>query len=101
MSLRPQGPSTAPEKQGRQSRLLADALRYGPDAVQEAGDGQDIKQGFPASARVVRDLEEAEVERQLLLRDAAVRAQLRPSQRPEPLDRVGVDSVGAWIGLVA
>jgi len=61
MSLRSQGPSTAPEKQGWQSWLLADALYFGSDAVQEAGNGQDIEQGFPASARVVRDLEEAEV----------------------------------------
>jgi len=61
MSLRPQRPSTAPKKQGWQSWLLADPLHYGPDAVQEAGNGQDIKQGFPASACVVRDLEEAEV----------------------------------------
>ncbi len=61
MSLRSQGPSTATEKQGWQSWLLADALYFGSDAVQEAGNRQDIEQGLPASARVVRDLEEAEV----------------------------------------
>ncbi len=47
MSLRPQGLSTAPEKQGWQSWLLADALHYGPDTVQEAGNGQGIEQVFP------------------------------------------------------
>jgi len=39
----------------------------------QAGD-ERAEQGFAASTRVVHELEEAEVERQLLLRDAAVRA---------------------------
>ena len=39
------------------------------------GSDQLAEQGFAAAAGVVHDLEEAEVERQLLLRDAAVRAQ--------------------------
>ena len=40
----------------------------------QAGD-ESAEQGFAASARVVHELEEAEVKRQLVLRDAAVRSQ--------------------------
>ncbi len=40
----------------------------------QAGD-QGTEQGFAAPASVVHELEEAEVKRQLVLRDAAVRAQ--------------------------
>jgi len=40
----------------------------------QAGD-QGTEQGFAAPASVVHELEEAEVERQLVLREAAVRAQ--------------------------
>ena len=50
----------------------------------QAGD-EGAEQGFAASARVVHELEEAEVERQLVLRDAAVRSQPRAQQRPETL----------------
>ena len=46
------------------------------------------EQGFAASTRVVHKLEEAEVERQLVLRDAPVRSQPGARQRPEPLHRV-------------
>jgi hypothetical protein len=42
----------------------------------ERGD-EGAKQGFAASARIVHELKEAEVERQLVLRDAPVRAQPR------------------------
>ena len=47
------------------------------------------------------ELEEAEVERQLLLRDAAVRAQPGAQQRPEALDGVDVDLAEAVAVLIA
>ena len=50
------------------SGMLVSSLRN------QAGD-EDTKQGFATSARVVYELEEAEVERQLVLRDAAMQAQ--------------------------
>ena len=52
---------------------------------------QGAEQGFAASARVVHELEEAEVERQLVLRDPPVRAQPGAQQRPAALHRVDVD----------
>ncbi len=42
----------------------------------ERGD-EGVKQGFAALARVVHELEEAEIKRQFVLRDASVRAQPR------------------------
>jgi hypothetical protein len=51
---------------------------------------EGAEQGFAATACVMHELEEAEVVRQLVLRDAAVRAQPGPQQRPEALDRVDV-----------
>ncbi len=47
----------------------------------ERGD-EGAKQGFAAPARVVHELEEAEVERQFVLRDAPVRSQPGAQQRP-------------------
>src|SRR4051794_35047937 len=41
----------------------------------DQGSDEGSEQGFAASPRVVHELEEAEIERQLVLRDAAVRAQ--------------------------
>src|SRR3954464_14491146 len=48
------------------------------------------EEGFAATACIVHELEEAEVKRQLVLRDAAVRAEPGAQQGPEPLDRVDV-----------
>src|SRR4051794_21364459 len=59
------------------------------------------EQGFAAAACVVHELEEAEVERQLVLREAAVRAQPGAQQRPEALDGVDVDFAEAITVLVA
>src|SRR5690349_24793893 len=54
--------------------------------------GDELAEEGPAPAPgVVHELEEGEVERQLLLRDAAVRAQPGAQQRPEALGRVDVD----------
>src|SRR5215212_12221776 len=56
----------------------------------DQGGNECGEQGFGATACVVHDLEEAEVVRQLLLRDAAVRAEPGAQERPEPLDGVDV-----------
>src|SRR3954452_2088610 len=49
------------------------------------------EEGLPPPARVVHDLEEGEVERQLLLRDPTMRAEPGAQQRPDALGRVDVD----------
>src|SRR5215213_4037891 len=54
-----------------------------------------------ATAGVVHELEEAEIERQLVLRDAPVRAQPGAQQRPGPFHRVDVDLAEAVAILVA
>src|SRR3954453_13324326 len=55
-------------------------------------DGEDITEEGPAPAPgVVHELEEGEIERQLLLRDAPVRAQPGAQQRPDALHGVDVD----------
>src|SRR3954454_24518893 len=59
------------------------------------------KQGFAATACVVHELEEAEIERQLLLRDTAVRTEPGAQQGPEPLDGVDVHLAKAIPVLVA
>jgi hypothetical protein len=51
-------------------------------------------------ARVVNELEEAEVERQLVLGDAAVRAQPGAQQRPEAINGVELDLAEAVTILV-
>ena len=62
---------------------------------------EGAEQGFAASACVVHELEEAEVQRQLVLRDAPMRSQPGAQQRPEPLDRVDVHLAEAVAVLVA
>ncbi len=62
---------------------------------------QGAEQGFATSASVMNELEEAEVERQLVLRDAPVRAQPGAQQRPETLDGVDVDLAKPVAILVA
>ena len=49
----------------------------------DQGGDEGSEQGFAASARIVHELEEAEIERQLVLRDTAVRAQPGAQQRSE------------------
>ena len=65
------------------------------------GCNKGTEQGFAASARVGHELEEAQVKRQLVLRDTAVRAQPGAQQRPEPLHHVDVDFAEAVAVLVA
>src|SRR3954463_8159436 len=62
---------------------------------------EGAEESFAPAARVVYELEEAEVVRQLLLRDAPMRAEPRAQQRPETLDRVDVHLAEAIPVLVA
>jgi len=71
----------------------------GPSCNQACDEGAE--QGFAASARVVHELEEAEIKRQLVLRDAPVRAQPGAQQGPKALHRVDVDLAKAVAVLVA
>ncbi len=66
----------------------------------QAGDERS-EQGFAASACVVHELEEAEIKRQLVLRNASMRAKPGTQQRPEPLHCVDVDLAKAVAVLVA
>src|SRR5829696_3959602 len=59
------------------------------------------EQGSPTPARVVHELEEAEIERQLVLRDAPVRAEPGAQQGPEPFHGVDVHLAEAVPVLVA
>src|SRR4051794_38383816 len=65
------------------------------------GGDKGSEQGFAAAAAVVHELEESEVERQLLLRDAPVRSQPGTQQGPGPLHGVDVDLAEAVAILVA
>ena len=65
-------------------------------------DGDEgAEEGFIASARIVHELEEAEIVRQLVLRDAAVRSMPGAQQGPEALDRVDVHLAEPVAVLVA
>ncbi len=59
------------------------------------------EQGSPTPARVVHELEELEIERQLVLRETPVWAEPGAQQRPEPLDGVDVHLAEAIPVLVA
>jgi len=78
---------------------LGSGMVTGPSRNQACDEGAE--QGFAASTRVVHELEEAEVERQLVLRDAAVRAKPGAQQRPEAFDRIDVNLAKAVAVLVA
>src|SRR4051795_3648331 len=85
-------------------RLTVEALvgfRGVGSASCDQGGNERAKQGFAATACVVHELEEAEVKRQLLLRDPPVRAEPGAQQGPEPLDRVDVHLAEAIPVLVA
>src|SRR4051794_25585000 len=60
-------------------------------ASRHQGGDELAEEGPAAAAGVVHELEEGEVERELLLRDAAVRSQPGAQQRPDPLHGVDVD----------
>ena len=70
-------------------------------SLSHQGCDEGAEEGFAAAPGVVHELEEAEIERQLLLRDAPVRAEPGAQQRPEPLHGVDVDLAEAVAILVA
>src|SRR3954470_20365269 len=70
-------------------------------SLSHQGCDEGAKEGFAAAPGVVHELEEAEVERQLLLRDAPVRPEPGAQQGPRPLHRVDVDRTEAVAILVA
>src|SRR3954464_681785 len=59
------------------------------------------EESFAAAPGVVHELEKAEIQRQLLLRDAPVRAEPGAQQGPRSLHRVDVDLAEAVAILVA
>src|SRR5215208_5451205 len=65
------------------------------------GGDKGSEQGFAAAAGVVHELKEAEIERQLVLRNAPMRPQPGAQQRPEPFHGVDVDLAEAVAILVA
>src|SRR3954453_100594 len=67
----------------------------------DEGANQGPEQGFAAAACVMHELKEAEIKRQLVLRDTAVRAQPGAQQRPETLDGIDVDFTEAITIFVA
>src|SRR4051795_4144781 len=83
----------ARQAQGRPKGQKLEALvgfrGVGSASCDQGGD-ERAKQGFAATACVVHELEEPEIERQLLLRDPPVRAEPGAQQGPEPLDGVDV-----------
>src|SRR3954462_10823776 len=74
---------------GKRQWLLSGSGVVTGTSGDEARD-EGAEESFAPAARVVYELEEAEVVRQLLLRDPAVRAQPGAQQGPEPLDGVDV-----------
>src|SRR4051794_41226129 len=67
----------------------------------DQGGDERTEQGFAATACVVHELEEPEIERQLLLRETPVRTEPGAQERPEPLDGVDVHLAKAIPVLVA
>ena len=65
------------------------------------GGNKGAEQGFAALAGIVDELKEAQIDGQLLLRDAAVRAQPGAQQRPEPFQGIDVNFTEAVAILVA
>src|SRR5919202_5976857 len=70
-------------------------------SLSHQGCDKGAEEGFAAAPSVVHELEEAEIERQLFLRDTPVRAQPRAQQGPGPLHGVDVDLAEAVPVLVA
>src|SRR5689334_22175823 len=79
-----------PERSGNLNSVLAlVGFRGGGAGSRDQGCDKGAEQGSPTPARVVNELEETEIERQLVLREAPVRAQPGAQEGPEPF--YGVD----------
>src|SRR4051812_32448331 len=88
----------------RRMRIMTEALvgfRGGGAGSRNQACDKGAEQGSPTPARVVDELEEAEIERQLVLREAPVRAEPGAQQRPEPFHGVDVHLAEAVPVLVA
>src|SRR5215217_2145620 len=88
--------NSSPSSRPRKSEALVGFRGGGAGSRNQACD-KGAEQGSPTPARVVDELEEAEIERQLVLREAPVRAQ----QGPETLDGVDVHLAEAVTIFVA
>src|SRR4051812_2416752 len=98
------GQHQAPLTQARKILLSNVALvgfRGGGAVSRNQACDKGAEQGSPTPARVVHELEEAEVKRQLVLRDAPMRAEPGAQQRPEPFHGVDVHLAEAVPVLVA
>ena len=67
----------------------------------DQGGDKGSEQGFAVAPGVVHELKEAEIERQLVLREAPMRPQPGAQQRPDPFHGVDVDLAKAVTILVA
>ena|SRR5918993_2559439 len=76
-------------------------FRGGEHGLRDQGGDEGAEQRLSAAPGVVDGLEEAEIGRQLLPRDAPMGPQPGAQQRPEPFQRVGVDLAEAVAVLVA
>ena len=75
---------------------------WGDDELsRDQGGDEGSEKGFSASACVVDELEKAKIDRQFLLRDAAVRAQPGAEQRPEALHGIDVNLAEAVAIVIA
>src|ERR687890_1715870 len=70
-------------------------------SLSHQGCNEGAEEGLAAAPGVVHELEEAEIERQLLLRDAPMRAEPGAQQGPRSLHGVDVDLAEAIAILVA
>src|SRR3954451_516151 len=101
--------SASSSARGRPARVIfaeadmAGTLFSGSGVLSSCDQGrhQLAEEGFAPAAGVVHELEEAQVQRQLFLRDAAVRPKPGAQQRPEALHRVDVHLAEAIAVLVA
>ncbi len=93
-------PSSKPPSGRYLSWLLSDS-GVAIDTSRNQPSDEGAEQGFAAPARIVYKLEEAEVERQFVLRDAPMRSQPGAQQRPKSFHRVDVDLTEAVPVLVA
>src|SRR4051812_16237974 len=84
-----------------QSSMALVGFRGVGSASCDQGGDERAKQGFAATACVVHELEEPQIERQLLLRDPPVRAEPGAQERPEPFHGVDVHLAEAVPVLVA
>src|SRR5215217_8371558 len=92
--------NSSPSSRPRKSEALVGFRGGGAGSRNQACD-KGAEQGSPTPARVVNELEEAKIERQLVLRDASVRAEPGAQEGPDPFHGVDVHLAEAVPVLVA